>query len=82
MINMDEKDIVINELLREKVIQERLAYIIKTERTRKAIKSLGGIEGIKKTIEKLRDSGLTVERAKEMTIKEFEDYYLKNISEV
>ena len=69
-----EKEILGNELLKEELIQQRLFYAIEFDRQRKALKNLGGMEGLAKIYKQLEENGLTPEKAEKMSTEEFAKY--------
>ena len=77
-----EKEILENEFLREELIQKRLMYAIDWNIYQKTMESLGGMEGIEKINEQLRNAGLTPEIAKEMNSKEFAEFMKKHNIEI
>ena len=69
-----EKEILKSELLREELIQQRLADAVLyswRKNNEKIFDNLGGLEGIKSICKQLEEHGLTPEQAKEMSPEEF-----------
>jgi len=69
-----EKEILNNELLREELIQQRLADAVALswkKHNEKIFDNLGGLEGIKSICKQLEEHGLTPEHAKKMSPEEF-----------
>jgi len=69
-----EKEILSSELLREELIQQRLADAVAhswKKHNEKIVENLGGLEGIQNICKQLEEHGLTPEQAKEMSPEEF-----------
>lgn len=69
-----EKEILGNELLKEKLIQKRLVDAIYYDMNRRFLKSVGGMEGLEIVFVQLREHGLTPEIAEQMTPEEFTSF--------
>ncbi len=72
-----EKEILNNELLREELIQQRLADAVAyswKKHNEKIVENLGGLEGIQNICKQLEEHGLTPEQAEKMSPEEFGNF--------
>ncbi len=76
-----EREILNNEFVKEELIQKRLAVAVAhgwQKHQEKLFNDMGGLEGIQIVCKQLEESGLTPEKAEQMSTEEFANYFIKH----